>query len=59
MSLSPEEFREHLRLSSATAGLELPDLNLPEAHHEHPARSTLLFTVVGVLFIWLVVGLAG
>ncbi|MBO4259677.1 ZIP family metal transporter [Streptomyces griseorubiginosus] len=31
---------------------------LPEAHHEHPARSTLLFTVAGVLFIWLVVGLA-
>lgn len=32
---------------------------LPEAHHEHPARSTLLFTVLGVGFIWLVVGLAG
>src|SRR3954451_16955423 len=32
---------------------------LPEAHHEHPARSTLLCTVAGVLFIWLVVGLAG
>ncbi|MFE7854717.1 ZIP family metal transporter [Streptomyces sp. NPDC057403] len=32
---------------------------LPEAHHEHPARSTLLFTVAGALFIWLVVGLAG
>jgi zinc transporter, ZIP family len=32
---------------------------LPEAHHEHPARSTLLFTVVGVCFIWLVVGIAG
>lgn len=31
---------------------------LPEAHHEHPARSTLLFTVGGVAFIWLVVGLA-
>ncbi|MEU6401981.1 ZIP family metal transporter [Streptomyces sp. NPDC046985] len=31
---------------------------LPEAHHEHPARSTLLFTVAGVLFVWLVVGLA-
>ncbi|MBD0743659.1 ZIP family metal transporter [Streptomyces sp. CBMA152] len=31
---------------------------LPEAHHEHPARSTLLFTVAGVAFIWLVVGLA-
>ena len=41
----------------------LPDLAaaeiLPEAHHEHPARSTLLFTVAGVLFIWLVVGVAG
>lgn len=32
---------------------------LPEAHHEHPARSTLLCTVLGVGFIWLVVGLAG
>ncbi|MGW2234104.1 ZIP family metal transporter [Streptomyces sp. NPDC001759] len=32
---------------------------LPEAHHEHPARSTLLCTVAGALFIWLVVGLAG
>ncbi|MEV4330694.1 ZIP family metal transporter [Streptomyces sp. NPDC049597] len=31
---------------------------LPEAHHEHPARSTLLCTVGGVGFIWLVVGLA-
>ncbi|MGW6745206.1 ZIP family metal transporter [Streptomyces sp. NPDC055025] len=31
---------------------------LPEAHHEHPARSTLLCTVLGVAFIWLVVGLA-
>ncbi len=33
MSLSPEEFREHLQLSSATAGLTLPDLKLPDAHH--------------------------
>ncbi|MEU2553613.1 ZIP family metal transporter [Streptomyces sp. NPDC013313] len=32
---------------------------LPEAHHEHPARSTLLFTVAGVAFIWLVVGVSG
>ncbi|MEX0174184.1 ZIP family metal transporter [Streptomyces sp. LMG1-1-1.1] len=32
---------------------------LPEAHHEHPARSTLLCTVGGVAFIWLVVGLSG
>lgn len=31
---------------------------LPEAHHEHPARSTLACTVAGVAFIWLVVGLA-
>ncbi|MEW2166023.1 ZIP family metal transporter [Streptomyces sp. NPDC007084] len=31
---------------------------LPEAHHEHPARSTLLCTVAGVCFIWLVVGIA-
>ncbi|MER5893172.1 ZIP family metal transporter [Streptomyces sp. NPDC001876] len=31
---------------------------LPEAHHDHPARSTLLCTVVGVGFIWLVVGIA-
>ncbi|MGW7364879.1 ZIP family metal transporter [Streptomyces sp. NPDC054841] len=31
---------------------------LPEAHHEHPARSTLLCTIAGVAFIWLVTGLA-
>ncbi|MER6789625.1 ZIP family metal transporter [Streptomyces sp. NPDC000658] len=31
---------------------------LPEAHHEHPARSTVLCTVAGAAFIWLVVGLA-
>jgi ZIP family zinc transporter len=31
---------------------------LPEAHHSHPARSTLLCTAGGVGFIWLVVGLA-
>ncbi|MEU3944770.1 ZIP family metal transporter [Streptomyces sp. NPDC029526] len=31
---------------------------LPEAHHTHPARSTLLCTVLGVLFIWLVAGTA-
>jgi pimeloyl-ACP methyl ester carboxylesterase len=33
VSLSPEEFREHLKLASATAGLTLPDLTLPDAHH--------------------------
>ena len=33
MSLSPEEFREHLKLSSATAGITLPDLELPDSHH--------------------------
>ncbi|MFE6893194.1 ZIP family metal transporter [Streptomyces sp. NPDC057694] len=32
---------------------------LPEAHHDHPARSTLACTVAGVGFIWLVVGIAG
>lgn len=32
---------------------------LPEAHHEHPARSTLLCTVAGAAFIWLVVGVTG
>ncbi|MCQ9134696.1 MULTISPECIES: ZIP family metal transporter [Streptomyces] len=31
---------------------------LPEAHHEHPARSTVLCTIAGAAFIWLVVGLA-
>ncbi|MGW1979981.1 ZIP family metal transporter [Streptomyces sp. NPDC001889] len=31
---------------------------LPEAHHTHPARSTLLCTVAGAGFIWLVVGIA-
>ncbi|MEV7285976.1 ZIP family metal transporter [Streptomyces sp. NPDC093252] len=32
---------------------------LPEAHHEHPAGPTLLCTIAGAGFIWLVVGLAG
>ncbi|MGW2032543.1 MULTISPECIES: ZIP family metal transporter [Streptomyces] len=32
---------------------------LPEAHHEHPARSTLLCTIAGAAFIWLVVGVTG
>ncbi|MFE9447466.1 ZIP family metal transporter [Streptomyces sp. NPDC006739] len=32
---------------------------LPEAHHEHPAHSTLLCTVAGAAFIWLVVGVSG
>ncbi|WP_329247129.1 ZIP family metal transporter [Streptomyces sp. NBC_01478] len=31
---------------------------LPEAHHDHPAPATLLCTVAGAAFIWLVVGLA-
>ncbi|MFD7259588.1 ZIP family metal transporter [Streptomyces sp. NPDC059874] len=31
---------------------------LPEAHHKHPALSTLMCTVGGVVGIWLVVGLA-
>ncbi|MBP5905243.1 permease [Streptomyces sp. LBUM 1478] len=31
---------------------------LPEAHHTHPARSTLLCTIAGAAFIWLVVGVA-
>ncbi|QEV17424.1 ZIP family metal transporter [Streptomyces alboniger] len=31
---------------------------LPEAHHDHPARSTLLCTVAGAAFIWAVVGIA-
>ncbi len=33
MSLSPEEFRTHLELSAATAGVPLPDLTLPDQHH--------------------------
>lgn len=32
---------------------------LPEAHHDHPALSTLGCTVAGVGFVWLVVGPAG
>ncbi|MFD4785493.1 ZIP family metal transporter [Streptomyces sp. NPDC058459] len=32
---------------------------LPEAHHDHPARSTVLSTVAGAAFIWLVVWLSG
>ncbi|MQS35614.1 ZIP family metal transporter [Streptomyces katsurahamanus] len=31
---------------------------LPEAHHPHPARSTLFCTAAGAGFIWLVTGLA-
>ncbi|MFF3890324.1 ZIP family metal transporter [Streptomyces sp. NPDC001914] len=31
---------------------------LPEAHSPHPTRATLLFTLVGVAFMWLVIGLA-
>ncbi len=31
---------------------------LPEAHASHPTRLTVLATVLGVAFIWLVVGLA-
>ncbi|KOG85393.1 permease, partial [Streptomyces varsoviensis] len=31
---------------------------LPEAHHDHPALSTLACTAAGVGFIWLVVGIA-
>ncbi|WP_338675773.1 ZIP family metal transporter [Streptomyces sp. SCSIO 30461] len=31
---------------------------LPEAHHRHPAHSTLLCTVGAVAFIWLVTGVA-
>ncbi len=31
---------------------------LPEAHHDHPALSTLGCTVAGVGFVWLVVGAA-
>ncbi|UUN26169.1 ZIP family metal transporter [Streptomyces sp. FIT100] len=31
---------------------------LPEAHHRHPAGSTLLCTVTGVAFVWLVTGIA-
>src|SRR5262245_57524495 len=33
MSLSDEEFRAHLELSSATAGINLADLLLPDSHH--------------------------
>ncbi|MDH6137229.1 zinc and cadmium transporter [Kitasatospora sp. MAA4] len=31
---------------------------LPEAHSPHPSRSTLICTLVGVAFMWLVIGLA-
>jgi pimeloyl-ACP methyl ester carboxylesterase len=33
MSLGPDEFRAHLELSAATAGVRLPDLTLPAPHH--------------------------
>jgi zinc transporter, ZIP family len=32
---------------------------LPEAHQARPARSTLLCTIAGAAFIWLVVGISG
>ena len=32
---------------------------LPEAHSPHPSRTTLLCTLVGVGFMWLVIGFAG
>jgi ZIP family zinc transporter len=32
---------------------------LPEAHSSHPSRATLLFTVAGAAFMWLVIGLTG
>jgi esterase len=33
MSLSPDEFRQHLELSAAVAGVPLPEIVLPEGHH--------------------------
>jgi pimeloyl-ACP methyl ester carboxylesterase len=33
MSLSAEEFRTHLELSAATAGMRLPEIVLPSEHH--------------------------
>ncbi|WP_037576266.1 ZIP family metal transporter [Phaeacidiphilus oryzae] len=32
---------------------------LPEAHAQHPSRATLVCTVAGAAFMWLVIGLAG
>ncbi|MFD7201577.1 ZIP family metal transporter [Streptomyces sp. NPDC059893] len=32
---------------------------LPEAGHQHPARSTLLCTIAGAALMWLVIGAAG
>ena len=31
---------------------------LPEAHAHHPSRLTIACTVLGVAFMWLVIGLA-
>ncbi len=33
MSLSADEFRAHLELSAATAGVRLPEVVLPDEHH--------------------------
>ena len=33
MSLSADEFRAHLELSAATAGMRLPEIVLPDQHH--------------------------
>ena len=39
MSLSPDEFREHLELSAATAGLPLPDLDAARGASRAPAAA--------------------
>src|SRR5258705_5693902 len=33
MSLSAEEFRVHLEMTAATAGVPLPEIVLPDGHH--------------------------
>ena len=48
MSLGPEEFRLHLELSAATAGIALPEIVLPDAHDVIVGRIRLHYLDWGI-----------
>src|SRR5262245_53880944 len=48
MSLGPEEFRLHLELSAATAGVALPEIVLPDAHDVVLGRMRLHYLDWGI-----------
>ena len=48
MSLGPEEFRLHLELSAATAGIALPEIVLPDAHDVIVGRMRLHYLDWGI-----------